>query len=42
MGVIAAIIVWAVIEALCGKNAGPLLGIIMLYLIVSAVAGILY
>ena len=24
MGVSAAIIVWAIIEAICGKNAGPL------------------
>lgn len=42
MGVIAAIIVWAIIEAICGKNAGPLLVLIVLYLIISAVAGILY
>lgn len=42
MGVIAAIIVWAIIEALCGKNAGPLLVIIVLYLIISVVAGIIY
>lgn len=42
MGVIAAIIVWAIIEAICGKNAGPLVVIIVLYLIISAVAGILY
>lgn len=42
MGVIAAIIVWAFIEAICGKNAGPLLVIIVLYLIISAVAGIIY
>ena len=42
MGVIAAIIVWAITEAICGKNAGPLLVIIVLYLIISAVAGILY
>lgn len=42
MGVIAAIIVWAIIEAICGKNAGPLLVLIVLYLIISAIAGILY
>ena len=42
MGVIAAIIVWAIIEAICGKNAGPLLVIIVLYLIISAVARIMY
>ena len=42
MGVIAAIIVWAIIEAICGKNAGPLLVLIVLYLIISAVAGIMY
>ena len=42
MGVIAAIIVWAIIEAICGKNAGPLLVIVVMYLIISAVAGIIY
>lgn len=42
MGVIAAIIVWAIIEAICGKNAGPLLVLIVLYLIISAIARILY
>ena len=42
MGVIAAIIVWAIIEAICGKNAGPLLIIIVLYLIISVVAGMIY
>ena len=42
MGVIAAIIVWGIIEAICGKNAGPLLVIIVLYLIISAVARIMY
>lgn len=42
MGVIAAIIVWAIIEAICNKNPGPLLIIVVLYLIISAIAGIIY
>lgn len=42
MGVIAAIIVWAIIEAICNKNTGPLLIIVVLYLIISAIAGIIY
>jgi hypothetical protein len=42
MGVIAAIIVWAIIEALCNKNAGPLLIIAVLYLIISVAAEIMY
>lgn len=42
MGVIAAIIVWAIIEAICGKNAGPLFVIVVLYLVISAIAGIIY
>ena len=42
MGVIAAIIVWAIIEAICGKNAGPLLILVVLYLIISVAAEIMY
>ena len=39
---IAVIIVWAIIEALCGKNAGPLIIIIVLYAILSLVSEIMY
>lgn len=42
MGVIAAIIVWAIIEAICGKNTGPLLILMALYLIISVIAEIIY
>ena len=40
--VIAVLIVWAIIEALCNKNAGPLLIIVVLYLILSVIAELTY
>jgi len=39
---IATIIVWAIIQALCNKNAGPLMVIFILYAILSLVAEIMY
>jgi len=42
MGAIAAIIVWAFIEAICNKNVTPLLILGVLYLIISVFAEIMY
>ena len=39
---IATLIVWAIIQALCAKNPGPLLGVFVLYAILSLVAEIMY
>ena len=39
---IATIIVWTIIQALFGKNPGPLMILIILYVILSAVAEIIY
>ena len=42
MTLIATIIVWAVIQAVCAKNPGPLLILFMLYAIFSVIAEIMY
>lgn len=42
MTLIATIIVWAIIQALFGKNPGPLMFLVFLYVILSAVAEIIY
>ena len=39
---IATIIVWTIIQAVCAKNPGPLLLLIVLYAILSMVAEIMY
>lgn len=39
---IATLIVWAIIQALCAKNPGPLLVVFILYAILSLVAEIMY
>jgi len=39
---IATLIVWAIIQALCGKNPGPLMVLFILYAILSLVAEIMY
>lgn len=39
---IATLIVWAIIQALCAKNPGPLLVVFVLYAILSLVAEIMY
>jgi len=39
---IATLIVWAFIQALCAKNPGPLMVIFILYVILSLVAEIMY
>lgn len=39
---IATIIVWTIIQAVCAKNPGPLLILIVLYAILSMVAEIMY
>jgi len=39
---IATLIVWAIIQALCAKNPGPLLVVFILYAIFSLVAEIMY
>jgi len=39
---IATLIVWAIIQALCAKNPGPLLVIFFLYAIFSLMAEIMY
>ena len=39
---IATLIVWAIIQALCNKNPGPLLVVIILYVIFSLVGELAY
>lgn len=39
---IATLIVWAIIQALFGKNQGPLMILVILYVILSAVAEMMY
>ena len=39
---IATLIVWAIIQALCAKNPGPLLVVFILYAIFSLVAEIMF
>ena len=40
--VIAVLIVWAIIEAVCGKNPGPLLVVFILYAIFSQIGELVY
>ena len=40
--VIAVLIVWAIIEAVCGKNPGPLLVVFILYAIFSLIGDLIY
>ena len=40
--VIAVLIVWAIIEAVCGKNPGPLLVVFILYAIFSLIGELAY
>ena len=40
--VIAVLIVWAIIEAMCGKNPGPLLVVFILYAIFSLIGELVY
>jgi len=40
--VIAVLIVWAIIEAVCGKNPGPLLVVFILYAIFSLIGELVY
>lgn len=40
--VIAVLIVWAIIEAVCGKNPGPLLVVFILYAIFSLIGELIY
>ena len=40
--VIAVLIVWAIIEAVCGKNPGPLLVVFILYAIFSLIGELSY
>ena len=40
--VIAVLIVWAIIEAVCGKNPGPLLVVFILYTIFSLIGELAY
>ncbi len=42
MTLIATIIVWATIQAVCAKNPGPLLILMVLYAILSMIAEIMY
>lgn len=42
MTLIATIIVWAIIQAVCAKNPGPLLILMVLYGILSMIAEIMY
>ena len=42
MTLIATIIVWAIIEALCAKNPAPLTVLIVLFVFISMVADIMY
>ena len=39
---IAIFIVWAIIQAACAKNPGPLMILVVLYVILSAVAKMIY
>lgn len=39
---IATILVWAIIQAVCAKDSGPLLVIIALYAIFSLIAKLIY
>ena len=39
---IATLIVWAIIQAVCAKNPGPLMILAILYVIFSAIAEIIY
>lgn len=40
--VIAVLIVWAIIEAVCGKNPGPLLVVFILYAVFSLIGELVY
>lgn len=42
MTLIATIIVWAIIEALCAKNPVPLMVLIVLFAFINMVAEIMY
>ena len=42
LSVIAALIVWAIIQALCNKNPGPLLVVFILYVIFSLIGELAY
>lgn len=39
---IAVLIVWTIIQALCNKNSGPLFVVIILYAILSLIAELIY
>lgn len=39
---IATLIVWAIIQALCNKNSGPLLVVFILYAIFSLIGELVY
>lgn len=40
--VIAVLVVWAIIQAVCAKNPGPLLIVVVLYALFSLIAEIAY
>ena len=40
--VIAVLIVWAIIEAVCGKNPGPLLVVFILYAVFGLIGELVY
>lgn len=40
--VIAVLVVWAIIQAVCAKNLGPLLIVAILYALFSLIAEIVY
>lgn len=42
MGLIAVIIVWAIVEATCAKNAKPLLILLAIYAVISIIAEFIY
>ena len=42
LSVIAVLIVWAIIQALCNKNPGPLLVVFILYAILSLIGELVY
>lgn len=42
MGLIAVIIVWAIVEATCAKNATPFLILLSIYAVISVIAEIAY
>jgi len=42
MGLIAVIIVWAIVEATCAKNTKPILIILGIYAVISIIAEIFY